>query len=154
PVIGYLGQLRTDAEGNLIVLGGQGQASYQSATPPPLTTYANNDGWFDDASDGPVTATVMIKDTGSARAVPVDANGGAWVLCTPPDFAPRIGAAVTGYDLLFDLAVRSIPIPPENGLYDDGQPLARVRAFKADFKPGALLELPTSVPSFTDDIQP
>ena len=27
------------------------------ATPPPMATYANNDGWFDDASDGPVTAS-------------------------------------------------------------------------------------------------
>jgi hypothetical protein len=153
-VIGYLGQLRTDAEGNLIVLGGQGQASYQSATPPPLTTYANNDGWFDDASDGPVTATVTIDDNGVARTIPIDAKGGSWILCTPPDFAPRIGGAVSGYDLLFDLAVRSIPIPPENGLYDDGGPLARLRVLKADFTPGVASELPHAVPSFTDEIQP
>jgi hypothetical protein len=153
-VIGYLGQLRTDAEGNLIVLAGQGLAGYQAATPPPLPTYANNDGWFDDASDGPVTATVTINDNGVLRAIPVDPRGGAWVLCTPPDFAPRIAAAVTGYDLLFDLAVRQIPIPPENGLYDDGGPLARLRVLKADFTPGVLSELPTSVPSFTDEIQP
>jgi hypothetical protein len=154
PVIDYIGQLRTDDGGRLVVIGGQGRAAYQPATAPPLATYANNDGWFDDASDGPVTAVVTIQDGGTLRDVPVDAHGGAWVLCTPPDFAPRIRGAVTGYDLLFDLAVRSIPIPPENGLYDDGGPLARVRQFKADFTPGADLELPEAVPSFADDIQP
>src|SRR5262249_31477694 len=86
--------------------------------------------------------------------VAVDAHGGAWVLCTPPDFAPPIGAAVTGYQLLFDLAVRSIPIPPENALYDDGMPLARLRQMKADFTPGAAAELPTTVADFTEDVQP
>jgi hypothetical protein len=154
PVIDYLGQLRTDDEGRLIVIGGQGRASYQAATAPALTTYANNDGWFDDASDGPVTAVVTIDDNGTPRDVAIDAHGGAWVLCTPPDFAPRIRGAVTGYDLLFDLAVRSIPVPPENGLYDDGGPLAGVRRMKADFTAGADFELPETVPSFTDDIQP
>jgi hypothetical protein len=154
PVIDYLGQLRTDDQGRLIVLGGQGRAAYQSATPPPLPTYANNDGWFDDTSDGPVTAVVTIDDNGTRRDISVDANGGAWVICPPPDFAPRIRGAVTGYDLLSDLAVRSLPVPPENGLYDDGGPLARIRQMKADFKPGQDFELPEIVPSFTDDIQP
>jgi hypothetical protein len=154
PVIGYLGQLRTDAEGNLIVIGGQGIANYQAATAPPLGTYANNDGWFDDVSDGPVTATVTINDGGVQRTISLDPKGGAWAFCAPPDFAPRIGAAVTAWDLLFDLAVRQIAIPPENGLYDDGGPLAKVRTYKADFTPGVTNELPTSVPSFTDEIQP
>jgi hypothetical protein len=154
PVIDYLGQLRTDDQGRLIVLGGQGRASYQSATPPDLPTYANNEGWFDDVSDGPVTATVTINDNGVSRDVPIDSHGGAWVLCPPPDFAPQIRGAVTGYDLLFDLAVRSIPIPPENGLFDDGGPLARLRQMKADFTSGADFELPHIVPDFTEDIQP
>jgi hypothetical protein len=154
PVIDYLGQLRTDESGRLIVIGGKGRAAYQPATAPPLTTYANNDGWFDDASDGPVTAIVTIDDGGTQRAIALDAHGGAWVLCTPPDFAPRIRGAVTGYDLLFDLGVRSIPIPPENGLYDDGGPLAGLRQMKADFTPGADFELPETVPSFTEDVQP
>jgi hypothetical protein len=161
PVIPYLGQLRTDASGRLIVLGGQGFAGSNLTPAPDLgvsvsgTSYANNDNWFDDASDGPVTAVVTITDdAGKLVDVPVDAKGGAWVLCPPPDFAPQIQGAVSGYALLFDLAVRSIPIPPENGLYDDGQPLARIRQLKADFTPGADFELPNSVPDFTADIQP
>ncbi len=153
PLIPYLGQLRTDGEGRLIVLGGKGYSASNVSPPADLPTYANNDNWFDDTSDGPVTAVVTINDGGPVD-VPVDPKGGAWVLCDPPDFAPRIRGAVTGYDLLFDLAVRAIPIPPENGLYDDGQPLANVRKFKADFVPGADFELPSSVPDFTNDIQP
>jgi hypothetical protein len=156
PVIPYLGQLQTDAAGRLIVLGGSGRSAYSTATAPDLASYANNDGWFDDASDGPVTAVVTtVDDKGVRRDVPVDAHGGAWVLCTPPDFAPRIRGAVTGYDLLFDLAVRSIAIPTENGLYDDGGPLARLRQIKQDFSPGGSpSDLPTTLADFTEEIQP
>lgn len=154
PVIDYLGQLRTDAQGRLIALGGKGKAAFQTAAAPPLPHYANNDGWFDDASDGPVTATVTITDASGTRQVPVDARGAAWLFCGPPDFAPRIRATVTGYDLLFDLAVRAIAIPPENGLYDNGGPLEKLRRMKNDFRPGIDPELSTYVPSFDEDIQP
>ncbi len=154
-VIPYLGQILTDSEGRLIVLGGKGTSASNLSPPPDLgASYANNDNWFDDTSDGPVTAVVTINDGGTLVDVPVDAKGGAWVLCTPPDFAPPIQGAVSAYQLLFDLAVRSIPIPPENGLYDDGQPLADIRRFKADFTAGASAELPTSVPDFATYIQP
>ena len=151
PVIDYLGQLRTDDAGRLIVIGGQGRASYSTPAAPALGSYANNDGWFDDISDGPVTAVISVKGIGD---VAVDARGGAWVLCPPPDFAPQIRGAVTAYDLLFDLAVRSIAIPPDNGLYDDAGPLAPLRKMKAAFQPGADFELPDIVPDFTRDIQP
>jgi hypothetical protein len=154
PVIAYLGQLRTDAKGRLIVIGGQGKSSFQTGTPPPLKTYANNDGWFDDASDGPVTATVTIQSSSGSVDVPVDAAGGAWVLCTPPDFAPRVRAAVTMYDLLFDLGVRSIPIPANNGLYASGAPLANMVALSKDYTPGADYEFPNTVPDFNRDIFP
>jgi hypothetical protein len=160
PVIPYLGELRTDDHGRLIVIGGKGHSASNLTPPPDLgvsvsgTSYANNDNWFDDTSDGPVTAIVTINEGGTSVDVPVDAKGGAWVVCTPPDFAPRIRGAVSGYDLLLDLAVRSIPIPSENGLYDDGGPLAMVRTYKADFIPGADFELPTSVPDFTEEVQP
>ena len=39
----------------------------------PADTFANNEGWHDDVSDGPVTATLEID----GRAVPVDP---AWVI--------------------------------------------------------------------------
>src|SRR5258708_1369953 len=54
-----LGELLTDADGRLIFLGGRGV----SGSPFPgntMTTFANNSGWYDDISDGPVTAQVKV----------------------------------------------------------------------------------------------
>jgi hypothetical protein len=150
PVISYLGQLLTDPAGRLVVLGGLGQAGFSGAVPPPLGTYANNDGWFDDASDGPVTATVTVKDSrGKLRDI---VAAGAWVLCTPPDFAPRVRPIVTLYDLLVDMAVRFLPVPA-NALYYGG-PLDKIRQLKAAYVSGANDEFPLYVPSFADDIFP
>lgn len=53
-----LGELRTDEAGRLLVLGGSGRSF--SPFGAQLTTFANNDGWCDDTSDGPVTATVRL----------------------------------------------------------------------------------------------
>jgi hypothetical protein len=62
-----LGEMRTEADGSLLFLGGFGA----SGTSPrgvqaPITHFANNDNWWDDVSDGPVTATV--KPNGARRA--------------------------------------------------------------------------------------
>jgi hypothetical protein len=78
----YLGELRTDEEGRLVVLGGRG-VSGTPFTGNTLTTFGNNDGWYDDTSDGPVTAEVSI----GGRRIPVDA---AWVVVAPPNYAPDI----------------------------------------------------------------
>lgn len=46
----YLGEIRTDDQGRLLVLGGRGQsASYGGSL---ACTFANNEGWHDDTSDG------------------------------------------------------------------------------------------------------
>ena len=76
-----LGELRTDQAGRLLVLGGYGHSG-TTKEDNPIHHYANNDYWFDDASDGPVTATVKLK--GSTQSLPVTP---AWVLVTPPSFA-------------------------------------------------------------------
>lgn len=91
----YLGELRTDTDGNLIFLGGHGK----SRTPFPNNlpyTFGNNDGWYDDVADGPVSAVVTID----GKEVPVEP---AWVVVAPPNFAPDVIAAKTMYDLLYDL---------------------------------------------------
>jgi hypothetical protein len=97
-----LGQMRTDADGRLLVLGGFG---WSGSVPPgiPVLDYANNNSWFDDASDGPVTATVkgLAGTAGPLVATP------AWVICAPPDFAPPIDTVTSLYDLLFQEAVDS-----------------------------------------------
>lgn len=119
-----LGALQLDAQGNLLVLGGDGNSGTTNLKPsdgtqPPsyeyaLTTYANNDGWFDDTSDGPVTATLLLDD---GSTVPVDS--GAWCLCAPPAYAPQILNQVTLYDTMFDVAVRELGARPD--LYSNGQ---------------------------------
>jgi hypothetical protein len=91
-----LGELRTDKDGNLLVFGGHGLS--QSITGDPPVTFANNEGWHDDTSDGPVDATVVID----GEEIPVE---GAWVVVAPPNYAPALNTARTMYDLLYDRMV-------------------------------------------------
>jgi L-Lysine epsilon oxidase N-terminal/L-lysine epsilon oxidase C-terminal domain len=93
----YLGELRTDGAGRLIFLGGHGDAA--SFDGRQAVTFANNDGWHDDTSDGPVNAQVTLAD---GRAVPVD---GAWVAVAPPNYAPDVVGIRTLYDLLSDVFI-------------------------------------------------
>ena len=91
-----LGELRTDMDGNLLVFGGHGLS--QSITGAPPITFANNDGWHDDTSDGPVDAKLMID----GKEIPVE---GAWVVVAPPNYAPALNTTRTMYDLLYDRMV-------------------------------------------------
>ncbi|MFO0754956.1 MAG: LodA/GoxA family CTQ-dependent oxidase [Byssovorax sp.] len=131
-VIDYLGQLRTDASGRLLVLGGKGHSASSLSPAQPLTHWSNNNYWFDDISDGPVTATVTIDDGfGHLTEVPMDAASEAWVLVAPPDFSPGIHNYASLYDVLYDMAVRKMEIPIDNTLYDAGGPLARLATLNA-----------------------
>lgn len=87
-----LGELRTDDKGRLLVLGGAGSSSSLIQQKNPITTYANNDNWHDDTSDGPVTATVVLRDGTTMEADP------AWVIVAPPKFAPNTYNLVSLYD--------------------------------------------------------
>jgi hypothetical protein len=118
-----LGEMRTDADGRLLVLGGFGNST--SPDNIPLNgTFADNDGWHDDVSDGPVTASIHLKGTDSW----IQASS-AWVICAPPKFAPPIKHIITLYDTLLQVAVdRSLP--------------------------GVETLLPATPPSFTKDIYP
>lgn len=97
-----LGELRTDEKGRLIFLGGYGKA-WGAA---PVTTFANNDGWSDDISDGPVRATVCLNGQ-QFEAEP------AMVAVAPPNYGQGIYAVVTMYDLLRDQFGREgqLPLP-------------------------------------------
>jgi hypothetical protein len=150
PVIDYLGQLRTDESGRLIFVGGNGKSGSNLSPLAPMNHWSNNDGWFDSSSDGPVTAVVTLTD---GTTVPMDAAGNAWVFCGPPDFAPRIGSAISIYDVLTDMAVRSLAIPA-NALYADGGPLERLRRMHDDFQNTGDTEFPTFQPDYTGEIQP
>jgi hypothetical protein len=90
----YLGELQTDDEGRLIFLGGKGK----SGSPLPgytLTTFANNPGWHDDTSDGPVSATVTL----GGKSIPVDS---AWVVTAPPNYSPDLVTPQTMFDVITD----------------------------------------------------
>ena len=72
-----LGELRTDTAGRLLVLGGRGLSG---SVPPnlPVTHFADNPGWYDDVSDGPVTATVTLPGE-----PPHVVEHPAWVIVAP-----------------------------------------------------------------------
>lgn len=100
----YLGELRTDDQGRLIFLGGRGHSASYNNT--PATTFANNQTWHDDTSDGPVNASIKLADDRILEAV------GAWVITGPPDYAVGVDAFVTGYDLLLQVAFDEGKIKP------------------------------------------
>lgn len=98
-----LGELRTDADGHLLVLGGHGVSASPDGKPVFIPadpdSFNNANGWYDDISDGPVTATVKID----GQEIPVDE---AWVVVGPPNYAPNIIGWRTLYDLLVDAYVQ------------------------------------------------
>jgi hypothetical protein len=146
PAIDYLGELRTDDKGRLLVIGGKGSSSKIPAA-AAIGDYANNDGWFDDVSDGPVTATITFQGV----AKPIKAIG-AWVICTPPDFAPFAQNVVTLYDLLFDMAARELDLPTNDTQYDGI--LSSLRAINKEMKLGGRTSLSAHKPSFDQEIWP
>ncbi len=120
----YLGEIRTDEAGRLLFLGGHGV----SASPSGSTIFnsddpngfINADGWYDDMSDGPVTATVTIE----GREIPVEP---AWVLTAPPDYGPNLHGVRTLYDLLYDLYLSAgwLDPPPQVSFREDIEPILR-----------------------------
>lgn len=107
--IDTLGEIHTDSQGRLIVVGGLGHSGTDLAYPPVKDLdYANNDNWWDDTSDGPVSAKVFLSD--SSEGINADP---AWVVVTPPAYAPEIEAQITMYDVMFDVAVRYLEYRPD-----------------------------------------
>ena len=112
-----LGRILTDQDSNLIVIGGNGSSGttdlpIQLSAPP--NNFANNNGWFDDISDGPVSGALVLED---GAKVSIDVP--AWVLCGPPKYAPEIVNIVSMYDTMYDIFVRVFGLHPD--LYQHGQ---------------------------------
>ena len=105
-----LGELRTDEDGRLLVLGGFGNSASPTGdtvyNPNDPSGFVNPDNWYDDISDGPVTATVTID----SQPIPVESS---WVVVAPPNYAPGIIGWRTLYDLLVDTYVECgrMPMP-------------------------------------------
>lgn len=119
-----LGEIRTDEAGRLIVLGGIGTSASPSNAPvfkpSDPDSFNNANDWYDDTSDGPVTATVSID----GKPIPVEA---AWVVVAPPNYAPDIVSWRTMYDLLNDVYVECgwIAVPPKLSFTKDILPILR-----------------------------
>lgn len=105
-----LGEIRTDSDGRLIVLGGHGKSASPSGAPifnpADPNSFNNANDWYDDISDGPVTARVSID----GRSVPVDHG---WVVVAPPNYGTEVIGWRTMYDLLVDCYVANgwLPMP-------------------------------------------
>ena len=112
----YLGEVRTDDAGRLVVLGGRGVSA--SSTGARAVTFANNEDWHDDVSDGPVTATVEFE----GRELKVNP---AWVVVAPPNYAPAQKSVRTMWDLLTDvfIAAGTLPRPARPSFERDIRPL-------------------------------
>lgn len=112
----YLGELCTDEQGRLFFLGGHGVSRTPFPGNPP-TTFANNDGWHDDTSDGPVDARVIYQ----GRELPVE---GAWVVCAPPNYGSDIISVQTMYDVMVDTLANHYLLPkPRPSFREDIYPL-------------------------------
>ncbi|WP_232455921.1 CTQ-dependent lysine 6-oxidase LodA [Polaribacter sp. SA4-10] len=98
-----LGDLKTDNDGRLIVLGGFGNAGGNE----PLTSYGGSDTWHDDTADGPVYCTIIFNDVTATITLE------AWVVVGSPDFAPEIVNISNLSDSMFDVGVRSFNLVPD-----------------------------------------
>jgi hypothetical protein len=114
----YLGELRTDADGRLIFLGGRGISQPFHKGTRPLT-FANNPGWHDDVCDGPVRAQVTFPGH-----TPVDAEPG-YVCVTPPNYAPGLFGLVTTDEVVREVFYDKtwIPRPAKTSFTGDVLPL-------------------------------
>lgn len=107
--IDTLGELLTDDTGQLLVLGGHGNSGsylFDDFGQPRINDYANNDGWFDDTSDGPVMARLAMFSPLVQRVRYVDVELPAWVVCCYPAYVPEILDVVTMDDVIEDMAIR------------------------------------------------
>lgn len=125
--IDTLGELRTDRQSNLLVLGGLGVSGSPDPN-PTITHFANNNNWYDDSSDGPVRATVTVTDGTSNWQYAAEP---AWVLVSPPGFAPQIANLVTLYDAIFDAMVRAGYFA---SIFSDGYWNAGAAGYRPSFK--------------------
>ncbi|MBT9100041.1 LodA/GoxA family CTQ-dependent oxidase [Methylovulum psychrotolerans] len=159
--IDTLGEILTDDAGRLLVLGGHGHSGCEKTGPgePHISDYANNDGWYDDTSDGPVMARLIMYSEQVGQTRYIDVEYPAWVVAGYPRFVPQILDMITADDVLYDLSLRQFAadtrlygridsfadpetIPPHNA-----QALAQWQASRLTWNP-------TFKPGFYCDIWP
>ncbi|WP_405407761.1 LodA/GoxA family CTQ-dependent oxidase [Streptomyces decoyicus] len=113
-----LGSIATQTDGRLLVVGGVGKSASYATPEKPISGVANNDTWYDDVSDGPVTAEVTIGGV-TKTASP------AWAVVAPPHYAPGVKTVRTLYDVLYDvfLAEHTLPTVQQVSYPDHIEPL-------------------------------
>ncbi len=114
-----LGEILTESNGRLLVLGGFGKAcgfNSEGEHDPsaPLNMDVDNNNWLDDTSDGPVTAT-LIFDDGSKQAI----EGSAWVVATDPAYAPQTLNVISLWDDVYNNFVENLDLEPD--IYKNGK---------------------------------
>jgi hypothetical protein len=107
--IDTLGEMMTDDSGRLVVLGGHGRSGSEKSGPgePHIRNYANNDGWYDDVSDGPVMARLVMYSSQVPANRYIDVEYPAWVIVGYPRYVPQILDMVTMDEVLYDLYLRT-----------------------------------------------
>jgi L-Lysine epsilon oxidase N-terminal/L-lysine epsilon oxidase C-terminal domain len=113
--IDTLGEILTDDKGRLLVLGGYGNSGTckNGFGHPRIDTYANNDGWFDDTSDGPVMARLVMYSPEVSRTRYIDVEYPAWVLASYPRYCPEILDIITLEEVVQDVAIREFAARPD-----------------------------------------
>lgn len=113
--IDTLGELLTDDDARLLVLGGHGRSGSckEGFGHPRIEDYANNDGWFDDIADGPVMARLVMFSREVGRQRFIDVEYPAWVMTAYPRYAPQILDMVTLDDVVEDLSIRDFAYRPD-----------------------------------------
>lgn len=104
-----LGAVRMTGRGELLVLGGYGNAGGPEGS--AITTFAGADGWYDDVGDGPVVAEIETDD---GEKLVLD----AWVVTGAPKLAPELVNITSLADTFIDVGVRHMGLCP--ALYRDG----------------------------------
>ena len=112
--INSLGRAMINDHQDFIVLGGAGKSgSFKKGFGhPQISHYANNDGWFDDVADGPVSAILYYFDEVNDEIRQIEVSDPAWVIVGPPAYAPQIPNMINMDDLIYDLSVREFGYNP------------------------------------------
>jgi L-Lysine epsilon oxidase N-terminal/L-lysine epsilon oxidase C-terminal domain/von Willebrand factor type A domain len=115
-----LGEMRTDDDNHLIVLGGRGRSASPDGS--GMGDFWGNPGWYDDVADGPVSASITLRATGATPAV-----AGAWVIVAPPKFAPQQDSVTTLYDRVLQRMVDLglVGAPTTTSYTDDVYPILK-----------------------------
>jgi hypothetical protein len=151
--IDTLGEILTDDLGRLLVLGGHGHSGSEKSGPgePHIGNYANNDGWYDDVSDGPVMARLVMYSEQVGQVRYIDVEYPAWVVVAYPRFVPQILDMITLDDVLHDLYLRQFAY--DTSLY--GRPGSYAQPEAVDWRDRArLVQWQDSGPAWNRDYKP